>query len=65
MRTQLPLRRGRQPRPAQTPGRPRAGCTPGTKGEYVKEETHQEEKMSVMRTEGLEQLTMYAFEPEA
>ena len=65
VRTQLPLRRGRQPQAAQTPGRPRAGCTAGTKGEYIEKETHQEEKMSVMWTEGLEQLTLFAFDPEA
>ena len=47
MRTQLPLRRGRQPRAAHTPGKPRTGWAPGTKGEYIKEDTHQEEKMSV------------------
>ena len=54
VRTQLPPHRGRQPPAAQTPGRPRPGCTQGTKGEYIEEETHQEEKMSVMWTEGLD-----------
>ena len=65
VRTQLPLGRGRQPRAPQNPGRPRTGWTPGTKGEYIEEETHHEEKMSVTWTEGLEQLTIYAYDPEA
>ena len=65
VRTQLPLHRGRQPQIPQTPGRPRTGWTPGTKGEYIKEETHHEEKMSVMWTEGLEQLKIYVYDPEA
>ena len=41
------------------------GSTPESKGEYFEEETPQEGKISVMWTEGLEQLTMYAFDPEA
>ena len=65
VRTQLPLRRGRQPRAPQTVGTPRTSWTPRTKGEYVQEEAHQEEKMSVTWTEDLEQLTMYAYDPEA
>ena len=65
VRTQLPLRRGRQPRAAQAPEGPSVGATPESKGVYFEEETPQEENMSVMWTEGLEQLTMYAFNPEA
>ena len=41
------------------------GSTPESKGEYFEEETPQEGKISVMWTEGLEQLMMYAFDPEA
>ena len=65
VRTQLPFQRGRQPLAAQTLEGPSAGRTPKRKGEYVEEETPQEGKISVMWTDGLEQLTMYAFNPEA
>ena len=41
------------------------GLDPRDKGEYIEEETHHKEKMSVMWTEGLEQLTLYAYDQEA
>ena len=65
VRTQLPLRRGKPPLASQTMEGSSAGSTPEPKGEYVEEETPQEMKMSVMWTNSLEQLTMYAFNPEA
>ena len=65
VKTQLPLQRGRQPLASQALEGSSAGSTPEPKGEYVEEETPQELKMSVMWTNGLEQLTMYAFDPEA
>ena len=49
----------------QCPGGLQHCNTPEPKEEYVKEETPQELKMSVMWTSGLDQLTMYAFDPEA
>ena len=59
--TQLPLRRGRRPRASQSAG---PFGTPKGEGEYAEEEP-QDDKMSVTWTEGLGQLTMYAFDPEA
>ena len=64
MRTQLPLRRGRPPRAAQPTGAQGAAWTPEGEGEYEEEEP-QDDKASFTWTEGLEQLTMYPFDPEA
>ena len=65
VRTQLPLQRGRQSSTSHALEGSITVSTPEPKGEYVKEETPQELKMSVMWRSGLDQLTMYTFDPEA
>ena len=65
VRTKLPLQRWRQPSTSHAPEDTRTMSTPEPKGEYYKEETPQEVKMSVMWASGLDKLTMYAFDPEA
>ena len=64
VRTQLPLRRGRRPRTPQASWSSRAAWSPKEGGEYEEEESQQDEKTSVTWTEGLKQLTMYAYNPE-
>ena len=65
VRTQLPLKRGRQPSTSHALEGSSTVSTPELKGENIEEETPQELKMSVMWTSGLDQLTMYAFDQEA
>ena len=65
VRTKLPLPRGRQPSTAHTPEASVTAGTPETKGDYYEEETPHKVKMGVIWPTSIDNLTMYAFDPEA